>query len=109
MTEPTRTLVPADFAVPNGLATELFVLEPLDLKHNESDYAAWTSSVEHIKGTPGFGGRTWLDLDLSLADNAADIGVPPPRLRRPAKTPKQLISNGPRRLSTADCPVSRAG
>ena len=74
MTEPTIPLVPADFAVPAGLATELFVLEPLDLRHNESDYAAWTSSIAHIKATPGFGGRTWLDLDLSLADNAADIG-----------------------------------
>ena len=74
MTEPTAPLVPADFTVPAGLATELFVLEPLDFRHNESDYAAWTSSIAHIKATPGFGGRTWLDLDLSLADNAADIG-----------------------------------
>ena len=74
MTEPTAALVPGDFAVPAGLATELFVLEPLDFRHNESDYAAWTSSIAHIKATPGFGGRTWLDLDLSLADNAADIG-----------------------------------
>jgi hypothetical protein len=74
VTEPTHPLVPADFTVPAGLETELFVLEPLDFKHNESDYAAWTSSVAHIKATPGFGGRTWLDLDLSLADNAADIG-----------------------------------
>jgi hypothetical protein len=75
VTEPTIPLVPADFTVPAGLATELFTLELLDLRHNESDYAAWTSSVAHIKATPGFGGRTWLDLDLSLADNAADIGT----------------------------------
>jgi hypothetical protein len=30
------------------------VLEPLDARHNESDYAAWTSSREHTKATPGF-------------------------------------------------------
>ena len=75
MTEPNRPLVPADFAVPDGLATELFVLEPLDLRHNESDYAAWTSSVEHIKATPGFSGRTWPDSSLSLADNASDLAA----------------------------------
>ncbi|MGD0702847.1 MAG: hypothetical protein ABSA02_23565 [Trebonia sp.] len=73
MTEPPRLLVSAEFAVPAGLATELFVLEPLDVRHNESDYAAWTSSLEHIKATPGFGGKTWLDLGLSLEDNAADV------------------------------------
>jgi hypothetical protein len=74
VTDPAQPLVPEGFVVPAGLSTELFVLEPLDFKHNESDYAAWTSSIEHIKATPGFGGRTWLDLGLSLADNAADIG-----------------------------------
>jgi hypothetical protein len=75
VTEPTRPLVPADFAVPAGLATELFVLEPLGVKHNESDYAAWTSSISHIKATPGFGGRTWPDSSLSLEDNASDLAA----------------------------------
>jgi hypothetical protein len=75
VTEPPRPLVPADFAVPPGLATELFVLEPLGVKHNESDYAAWTSSIGHIKATPGFGGRTWPDASLSLKDNASDLAA----------------------------------
>jgi hypothetical protein len=75
VTEPPRPLVPADFAVPAGLATELFVLEPLDVKHNASDYAAWTSSIEHIKATPGFGGNTWLDSGMSLEGNAADLAT----------------------------------
>jgi hypothetical protein len=73
VTEPTRPLVPEDFAVPAGLSSELFILEPLDVRHNAADYAAWTSSIAHIKATPGFGGRTWLDLDMSLADNAVDL------------------------------------
>jgi hypothetical protein len=42
VTEPTAALVPAGFTVPAGLATELFVLEPLDLRHNESyDAVSW--------------------------------------------------------------------
>jgi hypothetical protein len=99
VTGPSHPLVPAGFVVPAGLSAELFVLEPLDFKHNESDYAAWTSSIEHIKATPGFGGRTWLDLDLSLADNAADIGVPPPRLRRPLNPKTAHIERTPATLN----------
>jgi hypothetical protein len=73
VTEPTPPLVPADFAVPTGFSTDLFVLEPLGVGHNESDYAAWTSSADHIRATPGFvGDSTWLDLPtpMTLADNA---------------------------------------
>jgi hypothetical protein len=67
--------VPDEFAVPAGTRSELFTIEPLRLEHNESDYAAWSSSREHIKATPGFvGDETWVDLDLSLADNADAIG-----------------------------------
>jgi len=40
--------VPPDFKVPLGLATSDFVLEPLGPEHNERDYEAWTSSMEHI-------------------------------------------------------------
>jgi hypothetical protein len=66
-------LVPGDFAVPAGLTDDLFVIEPLDVRHNESDHAAWTSSIDHIKGTPGFAGRSWPDQPMSLAENAADL------------------------------------
>jgi hypothetical protein len=76
MTEMNEPLVPAAFPVPLELRTDLFVLEPLEPKHNESDYAAWTSSKEHIRATPGFtGGRTWVDSGMSLADNAADLAI----------------------------------
>jgi len=40
--------VPPDFDVPRGLETSEFVLEPLGPEHNELDYDAWTSSMEHI-------------------------------------------------------------
>jgi RimJ/RimL family protein N-acetyltransferase len=39
--------------------TEQFRLEPLGPQHNEGDYAAWTSSMEHIHATPGFGDWPW--------------------------------------------------
>lgn len=73
MTEPSHPLVPEDFAVPTGITSDLFVLEPLDVRHNEADYAAWTSSVDHIRATPGFAGRTWPDPDMPLATNFADL------------------------------------
>lgn len=66
-------LVPEDFAVPAGIRGDLFILEPLDVRHNESDLAAWTSSIEHIKATPGFADRSWPERPMSLAENAADL------------------------------------
>ena len=69
---PTTPLVPHDFAVPAGLSNDLFVIEPLDVRHNESDHAAWTSSIDHIKATPGFAGRSWPE-PMSLAENAGDL------------------------------------
>jgi hypothetical protein len=68
----TTPLVPADFDVPDGLQTELFALEPLDVGHNDADYAAWTSSIEHIRQTPGFAEGTWPVL-MTLAQNEADL------------------------------------
>lgn len=49
-----------------------FVLEPLGPQHNEADYAAWTSSMEHIRATPGFVGRSWPHA-MSLAENLGDL------------------------------------
>jgi hypothetical protein len=66
-------LVPGDFAVPAGVRSELFALEPLDLRHNAADRAAWTSSIDHIRATPGFADRTWPDRPMSLEENAADL------------------------------------
>jgi hypothetical protein len=51
--------VPEDFEPPARLATERFELEPLAPEHNERDYEAWSSSIEHIRATPGFEDRNW--------------------------------------------------
>ncbi len=64
--------VPSGFVVPLALATEQFRLEPLGPQHNESDYEAWSSSVEHIHTTPGWETSSWPD-DRSLADNLRDL------------------------------------
>ncbi|KUJ70222.1 twin-arginine translocation pathway signal protein [Streptomyces albus subsp. albus] len=78
--------VPDDFAVPEGLRTPLFRLEPLGPQHNAADHAAWTAGIEHIRATPGFQGRGWpppggmtpeqnlIDLERHAADFRARTG-----------------------------------
>src|SRR6185437_2887024 len=63
--------VPADFVVPDGLATDQFRLEPLGPQHNTRDYAAWSSSIEHILATPGFDSG-W-PYEMTLDDNRRDL------------------------------------
>jgi hypothetical protein len=64
--------VPEGFTVPDGLTAGQFRLAPLGPQHNESDYAAWTASIGHIRATPGFGGRGW-PREMSLEDNLRDL------------------------------------
>jgi hypothetical protein len=64
--------VPSEFVVPLALTTEQFSLEPLGPKHNDSDYEAWSSSLEHIRSTPGWETSSWPD-GRSLADNLRDL------------------------------------
>ena len=64
--------VPTEFVAPQSLATEQFTLEPLGPQHNESDYEAWSSSVEHIHATPGWETSNWPD-DRDLAKNLDDL------------------------------------
>ncbi len=66
------SFVPSDFVVPRALAAEQFRLEPLGPQHNDSDYEAWSSSVEHIHATPGWETSSWPD-DRSLEDNLRDL------------------------------------
>jgi hypothetical protein len=68
----TTPLVPEDFEVPEGLRTETFLLEPLDVRHNASDHAAWASSIEHIRATPGYPDGRW-PRPKTLEENAADL------------------------------------
>ncbi|TQM11043.1 GNAT family N-acetyltransferase [Pseudonocardia kunmingensis] len=68
-----RAFVPDDFAVPPEMVTPRFRLEPLGPPHNPDDHAAWSSSIEHIRATPGFESRTWppaggMALEANLAD-----------------------------------------
>ncbi|HEX3238022.1 MAG TPA: hypothetical protein VHQ99_06390 [Gaiellaceae bacterium] len=64
--------VPSGFVAPLALATEQFRLEPLGPQHNEPDYEAWSSSVEHIHATPGWETSNWPD-DRDLAKNLRDL------------------------------------
>ena len=64
--------VPEGFTIPDGLTAREFRLAPLGPQHNESDYAAWTASVDHIRATPGFDGRDW-PHEMSLDDNLRDL------------------------------------
>src|SRR3984957_12194769 len=65
--------VPEGFGVPTALTAGALRLEPLSPRHNEADYAAWTSSIEHIRATPGFAGRNWPDPPMTLEQNLADL------------------------------------
>lgn len=67
-----RPFVPEDFAVPGGLTAEQFRLEPLGPQHNAADYAAWTTSIDHIHATPGFSATGW-PRPMSPADNLRDL------------------------------------
>jgi mannose-6-phosphate isomerase-like protein (cupin superfamily) len=62
---------------PAGLRTDTFVFEPLSPRHHERDYAAWLSSIEHIRSTGGFmpeewGGDHW-PYEMPPEKNLADL------------------------------------
>ncbi len=66
--------VPVDFEPPTSMITDRFRLEPLSPQHNDADHAAWTSSIEHIRATPGFPDGDWPPLNgMSLEANLADL------------------------------------
>ncbi|MDR2986014.1 MAG: N-acetyltransferase [Nocardiopsaceae bacterium] len=67
-----ESFVSPDFAVPDGLVTKNFRLEPLGPQHNEADYAAWTSSMDHIAATPGFPDGSW-PHEMSVDENRRDL------------------------------------
>ena len=64
--------VPDDFDPPTAFTAAGFRLEPLGPEHNERDYAAWTSSMEHIRRSPGFAGSEW-PQEMSLDENRGDL------------------------------------
>jgi hypothetical protein len=67
-------IVPASFAVPDGLAAPSFRLVPLGPEHNVADHRAWTSSIEHIRASPGFQEGAWPPVDgMTLEENLRDL------------------------------------
>ena len=70
----TQPCVPDEFEIPQNHAGPGFLLEPLGPQHNDSDHHAWMSSIEHIRGTPGFPWGSWPPLDgLTLDENLRDL------------------------------------
>jgi len=67
-----HAFVSSDFVVPLRLETTAFALEPLGPEHNDADYAAWSSSREHIHATPGWEESSWPD-GRTLEDNLRDL------------------------------------
>lgn len=68
----TTPFVPDDFPVPLEFETDLFRLEQLGPQHNERDYAAWMSSIAHIRSTPGYAEGKW-PCEVSLEKNRVDL------------------------------------
>ena len=70
----SEEFVPVDFDPPTSLATDQFHLEPLGPQHNVSDHAAWMSSIEHIRSTPGYPDGRWPPIDgMTLEENLSDL------------------------------------
>ncbi len=70
----SSSFVPDDFVVPTGLAGRGFRLEPLGPQHNDADHRAWTTSIEHIRATPGFARWSWPPAGgMSLEENLRDL------------------------------------
>ena len=67
-----RPFVPDSFVPPLGLEHPAFRLRPLGPEHNASDFAAWTSSIDHIRATPGFDGLSWPHA-MTLEENLAGL------------------------------------
>lgn len=67
----SRSFIPDEFEPPVFFEGQGFRLEPLGPKHNDRDYEAWTSSIEHIRATPGEWGE-W-PHPMTLAKNMDDM------------------------------------
>jgi hypothetical protein len=68
------TFVPPGFEPPLELRLAALRLEPLGPEHNERDYEAWTSSMDHIRASPGWTpSRSW-PREMTVEQNLADLG-----------------------------------
>ena len=66
------SFVPDDFQPPLTLVADGFLLEPLGPQHNEADHEAWSSSIDHIRATPGYADGRW-PRPMTLEENRADL------------------------------------
>jgi hypothetical protein len=69
------SFVPPSFEVPHAYAWSEFHLEPLGEQHNDRDHAAWMSSIDHIRSTPGFSPQeepNW-PVAMTLEENLEDL------------------------------------
>ncbi len=64
--------VDASFVPPAGLDRPDFRLRPLGPEHNRSDYAAWTSSLDHIHASPGWSDSDW-PMPMTIEANRDDL------------------------------------
>lgn len=70
----TTAFIPDDFEPPTELDVGPFRLEPLGAHHNDADHAAWTSSIDHIRSTPGYPDGSWPPLEgMTLEENLVDL------------------------------------
>ncbi len=70
----SEPFVPDEFEPPTRFATDQFVLEPLGPEHNDSDLAAWTGSIDHIRSTTGYPDGRWPPVGgMSSEANLADL------------------------------------
>ncbi|RSM73990.1 twin-arginine translocation pathway signal protein [Amycolatopsis sp. WAC 01375] len=66
--------VPRGFIPPTSLVTDRFHLEPLGPHHNAADHAAWMSSIEQIRATPGYPDGNWPPPEgMTLEENLVDL------------------------------------
>lgn len=66
------SFVPDDFVVPRSFEGPGFRMEPLGPQHNERDFEAWMSSIDHIRNTPDFPNGSW-PTAMSLESNLDDL------------------------------------
>ncbi len=69
----TMPFVPDGFTPPPVPEHAAFRLEPLGPEHNRRDHEAWSSSIAHIRSTPGFPMEDDWPSPKSLEENLADL------------------------------------
>jgi len=72
MTSRREGFVPTGFDPPTELTVGALRLEPLGPEHNERDFDAWTSSMDHIRQSPGYPDGNW-PREMSLDENRSDL------------------------------------